>query len=54
MIALICGATGSTNLIGIAEAMRSADIQITLVYLAAAMMLIAFCFKVAVAPFHII
>jgi NADH-quinone oxidoreductase subunit N len=52
-IALIFGATGSTNLIGIAEAMRSTDVQITLIYLAAAMMLIAFCFKVAVAPFHI-
>jgi NADH-quinone oxidoreductase subunit N len=52
-VALIFGATGSTNLIGIAEAMRSADIQISLVYLAAALMLIALCFKVAVAPFHI-
>src|SRR6185436_7197122 len=52
-IALVFGATGSTNLIGIAEAMRSSDVQITLIYLAAAMMLIAFCFKVSVAPFHI-
>ena len=52
-VALIFGATGSTNLIGIAEAIRSADIQISLVYLAAALMLIALCFKVAVAPFHI-
>ena len=52
-VALIFGATGSTNLIGIAEAMRSSDIQISLVYLSAALMLIALCFKVAVAPFHI-
>jgi NADH-quinone oxidoreductase subunit N len=52
--ALIFGATGSTNLIAIAEALRSSsDIQISLVYLSAAMMLIALCFKVAVAPFHI-
>src|SRR5436853_6355234 len=53
-IALIFGATGSTNLIVIADTLRSSpDIQISLVYLSAAMMLIALCFKVAVAPFHI-
>src|SRR5207253_2899416 len=53
-VALIFGATGSTNLIAIAESLRSsADIQISLVDLSAAMMLIALCFKVAVAPFHI-
>src|SRR5438874_3876900 len=52
--ALIFGATGSTNLIAIAEALRSSpDIQASLVYLSAALILIAFCFKVAVAPFHI-
>jgi len=51
--ALVFGATGSTNLIVIAEALRSSDVQITLVYLSAAMMLIALSFKVAVAPFHI-
>src|SRR5437667_8402705 len=45
-VALIFGATGSTNLIAIAEALRSsADIQISLVDLSAAMMLIALCFK---------
>ncbi len=52
-VALIFGATGSTNLVAIADAMRSAEVQISLVYLAAALMLIALCFKVAVAPFHI-
>jgi NADH-quinone oxidoreductase subunit N len=52
-IALVFGATGSTNLTAIADALRSSDIQVSLVYLAAAMMLIALCFKVAVAPFHI-
>src|SRR5215831_418519 len=52
-IALVFGATGSTNLTVIADAMRSTDVQVTLVYLAAGMMLIASCFKVAVAPFHI-
>src|SRR6266581_4643203 len=52
-IALIFGATGSTKLPAIAESLRSAEIQMSLVYLAAAMMLIALCFKVAVAPFHI-
>jgi NADH-quinone oxidoreductase subunit N len=52
-VALIFGATGSTNLIGIAETLRSAQIQISLVELSAALMLIALCFKVAVAPFHI-
>jgi NADH-quinone oxidoreductase subunit N len=52
-VALIFGATGSTNLSAIADAVGSGDVQITLVYLAAAMMFIALCFKVAVAPFHI-
>jgi NADH-quinone oxidoreductase subunit N len=52
-VALVFGATGSTNLTVIADAMRSPDAQISLVYLAAGMMLIALCFKVAVAPFHI-
>ena len=52
-VALIFGATGSTSLIGIAESLRSSEISITLVELSAALMLIALCFKVAVAPFHI-
>jgi NADH-quinone oxidoreductase subunit N len=52
-VALIFGATGSTNLIGIAEALRSTRVPLSLVELSAALMLIALCFKVAAAPFHI-
>ena len=52
-VALIFGATGSTNLTAIGDALRVGDVQFTLVHLSAAMMLIALCFKVAVAPFHI-
>jgi NADH-quinone oxidoreductase subunit N len=52
-VALIFGATGSTNLIVIADTLRSGDIQLSLVSLAAALLLIALCFKVAVAPFHV-
>src|SRR5437667_7584335 len=52
-VALIFGATGSTNLIVIAEFLRSSEVQISLVYLSAALILIALCFKVAVAPFHV-
>jgi NADH-quinone oxidoreductase subunit N len=51
--ALIFGATGTTSLTGIAAALNGPDIQITLAYLAAALILIALSFKVAVAPFHI-
>lgn len=52
-VALIFGATGSTSLIGIAESLRSSGAPVGLVELSAALMLIALCFKVAVAPFHI-
>src|SRR5262245_5091846 len=52
-VALIFGATGSTNLSAIAESLRADSIQISLVYLAAALILVGLCFKVAVAPFHI-
>jgi NADH-quinone oxidoreductase subunit N len=51
--ALIFGATGSTNLVAIAESLRNASIQASLVYLSGALILVALCFKVAVAPFHI-
>jgi len=51
-VALIFGATGSTNLTVIAEALRSPGTSPGLVELAAALMLIALGFKVAVAPFH--
>jgi NADH-quinone oxidoreductase subunit N len=52
-VALIFGATGSTHLISIAAATFLPDLQISLVYLSAALILIALCFKVAAAPFHI-
>jgi NADH-quinone oxidoreductase subunit N len=52
-VALIFGATGSTNLIVIAQALRSSEVQVSLVELSAALMLLALCFKVAVAPFHV-
>jgi NADH-quinone oxidoreductase subunit N len=52
-VALIFGATANTNLIGIADAVRTRANPAGLVELAAALMLIALCFKVAVAPFHI-
>ena len=51
--ALVFGATNSTNLATIGAALGGPEIQITLVYLAAGLILIALCFKVAVAPFHI-
>src|SRR5262249_54616753 len=52
-VALIFGATGSTNLIAIANALRTSNPQFPVVELAAGLMLIALCFKVAVAPFHV-
>src|SRR2546428_47604 len=52
-VALIFGATRSTNLLLIADALRASEIQISLVSLSAALMLISLCFKVAVAPFHV-
>src|SRR5262245_20914607 len=52
-VALIFGATGSTNLMGIAQSLRTSEAPLSLVELSAALMLIALCFKVAAAPFHI-
>jgi NADH-quinone oxidoreductase subunit N len=52
-IALIFGAAGSTNLISIAAALATGNVQPGLVYLSAGLILVALCFKVAVAPFHI-
>jgi NADH-quinone oxidoreductase subunit N len=52
-VALIFGATGSTNLVSISAGMSRADLQTGLVYLSAALILLALCFKVAVAPFHV-
>ena len=52
-VALVFGATGSTNLGQIAEAIRTGSAQMSLVYTSAALMLIALGFKVALAPFHV-
>ena len=52
-VALIFGAAGSTNLISISAALANPDVNSGLVYLSAALILMALCFKVAVAPFHI-
>jgi NADH-quinone oxidoreductase subunit N len=59
-IALIFGATGSTNLKAIEEGISQialagtgAGSNVSLLLLAASMMLIALCFKVALAPFHV-
>jgi NADH-quinone oxidoreductase subunit N len=52
-VALIFGATGSTNLISISAALTRPGLEPGLVYLSAALLLAALCFKVAVAPFHI-
>ena len=52
-VALIFGAAGSTNLISISAALATANTQPGLVYLSAALILVALCFKVAVAPFHV-
>jgi NADH-quinone oxidoreductase subunit N len=57
-VALAFGATGSTNLNAIADGIRQISAgseggSLGLVHLAAGLMLIALCFKVAVAPFHV-
>jgi NADH-quinone oxidoreductase subunit N len=52
-VALIFGSTGSTHLVAISEALISRNPQAGLVQLGAALILIALCFKVAVAPFHV-
>jgi NADH-quinone oxidoreductase subunit N len=53
-VALIFGATGSTNLISIAATLSVLEnLPLGLVLLSAALILMALCFKVAVAPFHI-
>ena len=51
-VALIFGATGSTNIDVIAQKLQVAPVQI-LVYAAMAMMFVGLGFKVAAAPFHI-
>jgi NADH-quinone oxidoreductase subunit N len=51
-IALMFGATGSTNIDSIAQTLRAEPAQV-LVYVAVALMLVGLGFKVAAAPFHV-
>lgn len=51
-IALIYGATGTTNVIAIAQALSRGDVP-SIAYLALAMMFVGMGFKVASAPFHV-
>ena len=51
-VALMFGATGSTNIDVISQKLQSAPVEL-LVYAAMAMMLVGLGFKVAAAPFHV-
>jgi NADH-quinone oxidoreductase subunit N len=51
-VALIFGATGSTNIDVISQNLQSGPVEV-LVYVAMAMMFVGLGFKVAIAPFHI-
>ena len=51
-VALIFGATGSTNIDAIAQRLQAAPVEI-LVYVAMALMFVGLGFKVAAAPFHV-
>jgi NADH-quinone oxidoreductase subunit N len=51
-VALMFGATGSTNIDKISQVLRSSEIP-TLAYLAIALMFVGLGFKVASAPFHV-
>ncbi|CAN5315231.1 NADH-quinone oxidoreductase subunit N [soil metagenome] len=55
-MALIYGATGLTNLTGIAQRIASPDLTVNfpaLLLVGAAMMIVGFGFKIAMAPFHV-
>jgi NADH-quinone oxidoreductase subunit N len=52
-IALIFGATGTTNTAQIAAQLRSSATQAPMLYIAIALMFVGIGFKVAAAPFHI-
>ena len=55
-MALVYGATGSTNITQLAQLLASADLRVNfpaLLLAGAAMMIIGFGFKVALAPFHV-
>lgn len=51
-IALAFGATGTTNLAGVADALIAGDGDVGLLLLGAAMLLVGLGFKVAAVPFH--
>src|SRR5437879_3672258 len=51
-VALMFGATGSTNIDAISQKLQSAPVEL-LVYAAVALMFVGIGFKVAVAPFHV-
>src|SRR5467141_444865 len=51
-VALIFGATGSTNIDAISQVLRSGNVPV-LAYLATALMFVGLGFKVASAPFHV-
>ena len=52
-VALMFGATGSTNVYVIAAAIRAMNTIPPMIYLAVALMFIGLGFKVAAAPFHV-
>lgn len=52
-IALIFGATGSTNLIVIGERIQNRGVPMELVSMACALMIVGLAFKVALTPFHV-
>ena len=51
-VALMFGATGSTNIVDIAHAMQTGQVPV-LAYVAVALMFVGLGFKVAAAPFHV-
>ena len=51
-IALVYGATGSTNLAAIADAVRSGSIQAPFLLIGIGLLAIGFAFKVSAVPFH--
>jgi NADH-quinone oxidoreductase subunit N len=51
-IALVYGSTGTTGLRGVADAVRDAGTDQTLLLAGVALLAVGFCFKVAAVPFH--
>ena len=52
-VALVFGATGTTNLGNIADVIAAGNADMNLVYISAALMIVGLAFKVALAPFHV-